>query len=109
MKNLTMIITIVVSIISAQGSIAQDELADNNRWDFMEYEYELQEYTEIEIVELPISIQDAAARDYKDLRIYRAFISKGNSYKIILKSKDNYTKILFANAKGKWIKLDDKS
>lgn len=109
MKNITMIITIVVSIISAQGAIAQDELAENDRWEFIDYAYELQEYTEIEIVELPMAIQDSAAKDYKDLRIYRAYISKDNSYKIILKSKDNHTKVVFANANGKWIKPDDKS
>ncbi|WP_108804853.1 hypothetical protein [Aquimarina sp. Aq107] len=109
MKNLQMIIAIVVSIISAQGVIAQDELAENDGWEFMDYEYEVQEYAEIEIVELPMSIQDAAARDFENLRIYKAYISKDNTYKIILKGKDNYTKVVFASANGEWIKPDDKS
>ncbi len=104
-----MIIAIVVSIISAQGVLAQEDLAENDGWDFMDYEYELQEYTEIEIVELPISIQEAAAKDYENLRIYRAYISKDNTYKIVLKNKDNYTKVVFASANGEWIKPDDKS
>ncbi|GAA4116138.1 hypothetical protein GCM10022393_16640 [Aquimarina addita] len=109
MKNLPMIITIVVSIISAQGTVAQDELAENDKWEFIDYAYEMQEYTEIEIVELPMAIQNAAAKDYVELRIHKAYISKDNSYKIILKSKENYTKIVFANANGEWIKPDDKS
>lgn len=109
MKNLHMIIAIVVSIISAQGVLAQEELAENDGWDFMDYEYELQEYTEIEIVELPMSIQEAAAKDFENLRIYRAYISKDNTYKIVLKNKDNYTKVVFASANGEWIKPDDKS
>ncbi|AXT52276.1 hypothetical protein D1818_16035 [Aquimarina sp. BL5] len=109
MKNLQMIIAIVVSIISAQGVIAQDDLAENDGWEFMDYEYELQEYTEIEIVELPMTIQDAAARDFENLRIYKAYISKDNSYKIVLKDKENYTKVVFASANGEWIKPDDKS
>lgn len=104
-----MIIAIVVSIISAQGVVAQDELAENDRWEFMDYEYELQEYTEIQIVELPMQVQDAVAKDFENLRIYRAYISKDNTYKIILKDKDNYTKIIFASANGEWIKPDDKS
>jgi len=109
MKNLQMIIAIVVSIISAQGVLAQDELAENDRWEFMDYEYELQEYAEIEIVELPIAIQDAAARDFENLRIYKAYISKDNTYKIILKGTDNHNKVVFASANGEWIKPDDKS
>lgn len=109
MKNLKMIIAIVVSIISAQGVIAQDELAENDGWEFMDYEYELQEYTEIEIVELPMTIQDAAAKDFEELRTYKAYISKDNTYKIVLKGNNNNTKVVFAAANGEWIKPDDKS
>jgi len=104
-----MIIAIVISIFSAQGALAQDELAENDGWEYMDYEYELQEYTQIEIVELPMVIQDAAAKDFKELRIYKAYISKDTTYKIILKDKNNHTKIIFASASGEWIKPDDKS
>ena len=104
-----MIIAIVVSIISAQGTLAQNELASNDGWEFMNYEYELQEYTEIGIVELPIAVQDVIAKDFENLRIFRAYFSKDNTYKVILKDNDNHTKILFVNANGEWIKPDDKS
>ncbi|MDY8135034.1 hypothetical protein [Aquimarina sp. 2201CG5-10] len=109
MKKLPMIIGIVVSIFSAQGVFAQDELAENDAFEIRDYEYEQHEYTEIENVELPTTIQYVAARDFENLRIYRAYISKDNTYKIVLKDKDNYTKVVFASANGKWIKPDDKS
>ncbi len=104
-----MIIAIVVSIISAQGVIAQDELAENDGWEVMDYEYELQEYTEIGINELPIAVHNGTLKDFENLRIYNVYISKDNTYKIILKGKDNYTKVVFASANGKWIKPNDKS
>ena len=109
MKNLKMIIAIIVSLTSAQGIMGQSELAENDGWEYMDYEYELQEYAQIEIVELPMLIQDVAAKDFENLRIYKAYISKDNTYKIILKGEDNYIKVVFASANGKWIKSDDKS
>ncbi len=104
-----MIISIVVSIISAQGMVAQDELAENDELQFMNYENELQEYTEIGIVELPISVENSVIENYNSLRIHKTYMSKDNTYKVILKGKDNYTKVVFASANGKWIKPDDKS
>ncbi|WP_062056849.1 hypothetical protein [Aquimarina longa] len=114
MKKLQMIIAIVVSIFSAQGVIAQDELAVlnndfefNDDFEFRNYEYEQQEYTEINIVELPLSIQEAAARDFNTLRIIKAYLSKDNTYKIVLQSKEGETKVVFASTNGKWIKPND--
>ncbi len=109
MKKLQMIIVIVVSIFSAQGVVAQNELAynDNFEYEYGDYEYELQEYTEINIVELPITVQEIAAKDYAAFRIVKAYISKDNSYKIILNDKNNNTKVVFASANGKWIKPND--
>ncbi len=107
MKKLPMIVTIVVSIFSAQGVVAQDELALNGNFEYLDYEYELQEYTEINIVELPLSIQEAAARDFEKLRIVKAYMSKDNTYKIVLKDKENNTKVVFASANGEWITPND--
>lgn len=103
-----MIIAIVVSIFSAQGVIAQDELAVlSDDLEFRDYEYEQREYTEINIVELPLSIQEAAAKDFGELRIVKAYMSKDNTYKIILQGKDDNTKVVFASANGEWIKPND--
>ncbi|MBG6131958.1 hypothetical protein IWQ47_003300 [Aquimarina sp. EL_43] len=108
MKKLPMIVAIVVSIFSAQGVVAQDELAVlSDDLEFRDYEYEQQEYTEINIVELPLSIQEAAAKDFAELRIVKAYMSKDNTYKIILQSKDDNTKVVFASANGEWIKPND--
>lgn len=108
MKKLPMIVAIVVSIFSAQGVVAQDELAVlNDDLEFRDYEYEQQEYTEINIVELPLSIQEAAAKDFAELRIVKAYMSKDNTYKIILQDEDDKTKVVFASANGEWIKPND--
>ncbi len=107
MKKLPMIVAIVVSIFSAQGVAAQDELAYNDGLEYGDYEYELQEYTEINIVELPMVIQEVAARDYEAYRITKAYISKDNTYKIVLNDKNDNIKVVFASANGKWIKPDD--
>jgi len=107
MKKLPMIVAIIVSIFSAQGVVSQDELAYNEGFEYGDYEYELQEYTEINIVELPIVIQEVAARDFEKYRITKAFISKDNTYKVVLYDTNNNIKVLFADANGKWIKPDD--
>lgn len=111
MKKLPMIIAIVVSIFSAQGVLGQDELAvlTDDGYEYMDYEYEHQEYTEINIVELPLSIQESAAKDYGEHRIVKAYMSKDNTYKIILQDKSNNTKVVFANVNGEWIKPNNKS
>lgn len=111
MKRIPMIVAIMVSVISAQGALAQEDLAYVGEMDSMnsDYESETQEYTEIEIVDLPISVQDKTAEDYSEYRIYKAFISKDNTYKIILKNEINDTKVVFASANGEWISSNDKS
>ncbi len=108
MKKLPMIVAIVVSIFSAQGAIAQDELAlnDGDGFEFMDYEYEQQEYTEINKVELPLSIQERIARGSQKFTIVKAHMSKDNTYKIVLQDNDN-TKIVFASANGEFIKPND--
>ncbi len=107
MKKLPMIVAIVVSIFSAQGVLAQDELAVNDDFEFWDYEYEQQEYTEIKVVELPLSVQEAVARDYQKLRVVKAFMSKDNTYKIILHDNNNNKKVVFASANGEWITPND--
>lgn len=104
-----MIVAIVVSIFSAQGTLAQDELVENDGFELRSYEYEQQEYAEIRAYELPMSVQNSAIKDFENLRTYKAYISKDNTYKIVLKDKDNYTKVVFASANGEWIKPNDKS
>lgn len=109
MKYLPMIIAIVVSIFPAQGIVAQDELVDNGGFEYENYDYEQQEYTELEIMELPMVVEDIIARDYNDLFIYRIYISKDNSYKVVLRGKDNFAKIVFASANGEWITPNDRT
>ena len=109
MKKIALIAILGFGGFLAPVLYAQDEIAEFDVIDFKSYEYELQEFAEIEIVELPMAVQDAAAKDFENLRIYKAFIAKDNTYKIILKGKDNYTKVVFASANGEWIKPNDKS
>lgn len=108
MKKVPMIIGIIISIFSAQGVLGQDELASlGDNYEYWDYDHELQEYTEINIVELPLPVQEAAAKDYEELRIVKAYMSKDNTYKIVLQDKNENTKVVFASANGKWIKPND--
>lgn len=109
MKKLPMIIAIIVSVISAQGVIAQDDLAFADIDESFDYLNELQEYTEIEIIDLPMAIQNAVANDYVEYRIAKAFIAKDNSYKLILKNENNQSKIMFISAEGEWMSPNDRS
>ncbi|GAA4273482.1 hypothetical protein U6A24_19075 [Aquimarina gracilis] len=106
MKKLPMIVAIVVSIFSAQGAIAQDELAINNGSRYLDYD-EQHEYTEINTVDLPLALQEAAARDFTKLRIAEAYISKDYTYKVFLRDHNDNTKIVFASANGEWIEPND--
>ena len=109
MKKLPMIIAIVVSVISAQGAIAQEDLAFADELDSFEYQNELQEYTEIEIVDLPMAVQNAVANDFVEYRIAKAFMAKDNSYKLVLKNENNQSKIMFISADGDWMSPNDRS
>lgn len=107
MKKLPYLFLAVISIVSAQGVQAQEEdevqvLRDTS-------EIRNLNFIAIEIVELPMKIQDKAATDFEDFRIKEAYISENEFYKIVLVNKDNFTQVIFASAKGEWIKPDDKS
>ncbi len=103
-----MIVAIVVSIFSAQGVVGQDELAIlNEEVDYKDYEYEHQEYTEIDSNELSLPIHHMVARDFKTLHIVKTYMSKDNTYKVILQDKDSNTIVVFASANGKLIKPND--
>ncbi len=106
MKKLPMIIAIVVSIFSAQGAIAQEELAMNDSNEYFDYD-EQHEYTEISALDLPLALQEAAARDFRKLRIAEAYISKDYTYKVLLRDHNDNTKVVFASASGEWIKPND--
>ena len=106
-----MIIAVVISIFPAQGAIAQqDEVMSSDSEPKNTYTYEQEEFTEIINKDLPKSIQSAAKNDFNNLHIYKAYMSKDNTYRVILKNQDNFTKVVFANANGKWIMpINDKS
>lgn len=105
-----MIIAVVVSIISAQGALGQEKLSDfNSNWESSNYESEALEYTEIESLDLPFSIKSSVSKDYQNLYISKAYISKDNTYKLVLNGMDKSTKVLFASADGQFIKPNDKS
>ncbi|UZO81598.1 hypothetical protein NBT05_03765 [Aquimarina sp. ERC-38] len=109
MIKLPMIIAIIVSVISAQGVIAQEDLAYANTDNEFDYQNEFQEYVEVKIVDLPMAVQNAVVNDYGASRIVKAYIAKDNSYKLILINENNQSKILFINADGEWISSEDKS
>ena len=107
MKKLPYLFLAVISMVSAQGVQSQEKdelevLSETNDINNLKF-------TAIEIVELPMAIQDKAAIDFENFRIKEAYISENEFYKIVLVTKDNFTQVLFASAKGEWIKPNDKS
>ncbi len=106
MKKLPMIVAIVVSIFSAQGAIAQDDFTVKGSNEYFDYD-EQHEYTELSTVDLPLALQEAAARDFKKLRIAEAYISKDYTYKVLLRDHNDNTTIVFASASGEWIEPND--
>jgi len=103
MKKAPMIVAIVVSIFSAQGVMAQDELAFNDEVGLMNYEDEHQEFTEINVVESPLAVQEATARDFQKYRIVKTYMSKDNTYKIVLRDRNDNTKVVFASTNGELV------
>ncbi|MFL1894674.1 hypothetical protein ACJRPK_03165 [Aquimarina sp. 2-A2] len=107
MKKLPYIFLAVIGIVSAQGVQAQEKEELSVMREAKEVEN--LKFRAIEIVELPMAIQDKAAVDFENFRIKEAYISENELYKIVLVNKDNFTKVVFASAKGEWIKPNDKS
>ncbi|TYP77126.1 hypothetical protein [Aquimarina intermedia] len=107
MKKLPYIFLAVIGIVSAQGVQAQER----EELSVMREAKEVKnlKFRAIEIVELPMAIQDKAAVDFENFRIKEAYISENELYKIVLVNKDNFTQVVFASAKGEWIKPNDKS
>lgn len=103
-----MIIAIVVSIFPAQGASAQEEQSSNSLL-ISNYEHEQDQYTEISHADLPTSIQEATDADFRHLHVHKAYISKNNTYKMVLRNELHNTQVVFASANGEWIdlKMDD--
>jgi len=109
MKSFPMIVAIVVSIFSAQGVLSQSDLAllHEEGYDNGEFEYEQNQYTEINTLEVPFLVKESVKADYERCRLIKAFLSKDHTYKMILQHKDNTTKVVFSSANGKWIMPND--
>ncbi|CAM2842433.1 hypothetical protein [Flavobacterium frigoris] len=60
------------------------------------------EYTEIKIEELPVTVTDALKTAYPDAVISKAFVNEKKEYRIDIKTGDQEGS-LFADANGKWI------
>ncbi len=107
MKQIPMIVAIIVSIFPAQGAVAQNDInEDYGSWN---YDDEQREYTEIGITDLPMKIESIASTDFENLNIYRVYLSKDNSYRIVFTGKNNDTKVVLASANGEWIMLNNKT
>ncbi|RZS99598.1 hypothetical protein [Aquimarina brevivitae] len=98
-------VALCITNVSAQDEIAATYVTV----ELNDYQDEYQEYTEIEIIELTMAVQDELAKKFEGLRIYKAYIAKDNTYKVVLKGKNNFTKVVFASANGEWIKPNAKS
>lgn len=62
------------------------------------------DYTEVEVSELPQAVKDAIAKDLKDVVVSKAFVNKKGEFKLVVTTDDELSKTLYANNKGEWIK-----
>lgn len=61
-----------------------------------------EEFTRIEVNQLPQEVREAVSRDFKEARIAEAAISKDRIYKLVLVS-DSERKTVYADARGNWV------
>lgn len=64
----------------------------------------VQDLKEVKVSELPEVVQDAVAKDFDGATISKAYVNAKGDYKIELATADAKKSIVYANAKGEWIK-----
>ncbi|WP_459210021.1 hypothetical protein [Aquimarina rhabdastrellae] len=102
MKKHTVIIAIIVGLTSAQGVQSQETTYQSSS--------DLKNYIEIPIVEVPINIQEFVVVNYNEYWISKAYKNVDKDiFKLELKKTNNQTQVIFANAEGKLVKLNNES
>ncbi len=64
-----------------------------------------EEFTEIDLADLPSAISDAVAKDHPGATITKAFKNEEAQYKIEVAKEDGTAVVLHADADGNWIDL----
>ena len=101
MKKLMIVPAMVLGMMFATNAGAQ--IKDDKKKAPTEMKAQ-QDYQKIDKAQLPEAVKAAVARDFEGSEISEAFISKDNTYKIVLVNKNGERGMVFADANGKWIK-----
>lgn len=68
-------------------------------------EMQQDEYTSIEVSELPAAITDALAKDHPDVQVNSAYVNDESEYKLEVAKEDGTTFELYADAEGNWLEM----
>jgi|SRR5690554_1223589 len=99
MKKLLIIAVVASGLIFSNQTFAQERAltaADTAKEKVQE------EFTKIEVNQLPQQVKEAVSRDFRDARIVEAAVSRDRIYKLVLVS-DSERKTVFADANGNWV------
>ncbi len=65
----------------------------------------VQDFTEIEISEVPEAVTSALAEAYPEVTLVKAYKNGEEQYKLEVSSEDGSTTELFADAEGNWLEM----
>jgi hypothetical protein len=62
-------------------------------------------FTAVEVSELPAAITEALAKDHPNATISQAFVNEESQYKLEVAQEDGSAVTLYADAEGNWIEM----
>ncbi len=110
MKNLLLVAALALGGLTA--TFAQDtetedvQVEGTEQTEQMEAQADVQdEFTAVEVSELPAAITEALAKDHPNATITQAFVNAESNYKLEVAQEDGTAVTLYADAEGNWIEM----
>ena len=104
MKNLKLLALAAIAVFSTQLLAAHfiaPQPANNTQ-----IEVSNDDFLEIDTATLPKLVIDAVQKDHEGATISKAFVNQDGTYKLVL-NKDEDSTIVYTNAKGEWIDMEE--
>ncbi len=113
MKNLLLVAALALGGLTAtfaQDTETEVQVEGTEQTEQIEAEAEVQaevqdNYTAVEVSELPAAITDALAKDHPNATISQAFVNEESNYKLEVAQEDGTAVTLYADAEGNWIEM----
>ncbi len=100
MKNLVLSFALTCIGISAFA-----HTAESGSGEYIGTEILTQEFSEINVSDLPEAVTKAVAKDYSGATIDKAYVNGSSQYKLEISMEDGTALTLYADANGNWIEL----